>query len=274
VNPTASRTPTKRANGWIVGPRRQYAPAVRMFCLPYVGGAASVYEPWRGYFGEDVEICAVELPGRQTRMHERAFSRIGPLVDALADAITDELDVPYALYGHSMGSLVAFELARELRRRGAGEPVVLFVSGGPAPQLTHDHPKLHDASVADVTAQLKNLGGLPVEILEEPELLSVFLPTIRADFAVFETYEYRPEPLLDCPMVAFTGRDDIDVPLSRIAPWAEETTGRFDYHVLPGGHFFPRTAQTRLLNLMYGALSAHTNRFAHPRSYDRSHVDA
>jgi medium-chain acyl-[acyl-carrier-protein] hydrolase len=235
--------------------------AVRMFCLPYVGGAASIYQPWTGAFGADAEVCAIELPGRGTRMPERAHSRLEPLIDELASAITDELDVPYALFGHSMGALVAFELARELRRRGAGEPCVLFVAGSPAPRLPRDWPPIHDAPDEQVVARLQALGGLPDEIRDEPELLRLFLPTIRADFAVYETYQYEPGPPLGCPVVAFAGRDDAYVPIVRFAPWAEETTGRFKYHIVPGGHFFPSTSRRMLLNLMHGALAAHTHRF-------------
>lgn len=266
MKPIAPHAPVRRAGGWIVAPPREYPPAVRLFCLPYVGGAASVYQPWRGALGDDVEICAVELPGRGARMREAAFSRVEPLVDALATAVLAELDVPYALFGHSMGSLVAFELARELRRRGAGEPCVLFVSGGPAPRLTRDRTPLHDASTADVIARLQELGGLPDEIRDEPQLLNAFLPTIRADFAVYETYEYRADQPLHCPVVAFTGSEDVEIPHTRLAPWAEETTGRFEYHVLPGGHFFPHTAQAQLLNRMYSVLAAHTRRFTRQQS--------
>lgn len=257
VNPISSRAVIKRAGGWISGPQPLDSPSVRLFCLPYAGGAASIYEPWRDAFGADVEVCAIEPPGRQTRLRESAYTRLEPLVDALATAITDELDVPYALFGHSMGSLLAFELARELRRRGVVEPCALFVAGGAAPRLPSLRPPVHDAADAQVFARLRELGGLPAEVHEEPELMRLFLPTIRADFALFETYEYRPEPPLDCPVVAFTGSHDREITPARLAPWSEETTGRFDYHVLPGGHFFLRTSQTALLDLIRSGLAAY-----------------
>lgn len=254
--PLAPRVSSARADGWIVAPRRPDPPAVRLLCLPYVGGAASVYTTWDGAFGEHVEVCPVELPGRQTRLREPAFTRIEPLVDALATALLPELDVPYALFGHSMGAIVAFELARELRRRGAGEPAVLFVSGGQAPRLPRELPPLHDAPDAQITARLVALGGMPDEINEEPELLRHFMPTIRADFAVCETHEYRTRRLLDCPVVAFAGRDDHEVRPLLVAPWVEETTGRFDQHVLPGGHFFVHTEQTAVFDVIRQRLAA------------------
>ncbi|MCS7475566.1 thioesterase II family protein [Umezawaea endophytica] len=252
----ASQGTDRRAGGWIVGPPHPTAPAVRLFCLPYVGGAASVYQPWRGALGDDVEVCPVEPPGHQTRLREPAFARLDALVDALASGITDELDVPYALFGHSLGALVAFELARELRRRGADEPWALFVSGGPAPRLAREHPPVHDGTDAQVVERLRILGGLPEEVLEEPGLLRHFLPTIRADFAVFETYEYRSGSPLTCPVIAFSGAEDTDVPHTRVEPWSAESTGRFEHHVLPGSHFFVHTARTALLNLVRGELAA------------------
>ncbi|GID33463.1 thioesterase II family protein [Paractinoplanes brasiliensis] len=258
MDPIAPRPRAGRAGGWIAGPQPRRTPALRLFCLPYVGGGAQVYEPWRGAFGEDVEVCPVELPGRQTRMRDRPYTRLDALVGALAAAVVDELDVPYALFGHSMGSLVAFELAHELRRRGAGEPCVLFVSAGPAPRLPRLRPPLHAAPEERVVARLAELGGLPQEILDEPELLRYFLPAIRADFEVIETYEYPSRPPLVCPVVAFTGSEDEDLPPAGLTPWGEETTGRFDQFVLPGGHFFLRGSEGELLTLMRGALAPYT----------------
>lgn len=252
---TATRASVARADGWVVAPPRPDPPAVRLFCLPYVGGAASVYAAWDGAFGEHVEVCPIELPGHWARLRETAFTGLDPLVDALASALVDELDVPYALFGHSMGSLLAFELARELRRRHAREPVALFVSGGQGPRLPRRRPPLHDASDEQIVARLRAIGGLPDEISEEPELLRRVMPTLRADFAVCETYEYRAGRPLDCPVVAFAGRDDHEVPPARVASWLEETTGRFDYHVLPGGHFFVRTEQAAVFDMIQGRLS-------------------
>ncbi|WP_220503877.1 thioesterase II family protein [Microbispora sp. H13382] len=252
---TASRT--TRAHGWIVGaaPRRP-APAIRLLCLPYAGGAASSYASWQNAFADDVEVCPVELPGRQTRWHERPFTRLEPLVEALASALAGELDVPYALFGHSMGALVAFELARELRRRGAAGPRVLFASGGAAPQLRRERPGIHDQPEDVVIARLRSMGGLPEEVIAEPELLELLVPAIRADFAVCETYAYRPEPPLTCPIFAFAGTEDQEVPAERVSPWQEQTSATFLHQVLPGGHFFLRTAQPALLNTVRTGLTA------------------
>ncbi|MET9686094.1 thioesterase II family protein [Streptomyces coeruleorubidus] len=251
---------TTRAHGWIVGARRPAPPAVRLFCLPYAGGGASAYAAWPALFPDDVEVCPVELPGRLTRWSDNAFERAEPLVEALATALAGELDVPYALFGHSMGALLAFELARALRGRGADEPRVLFVSGGPAPQLPRRQPPIHDEPDDVVVARLRDLGAVPEDVYAEPELLELLMPTIRADFSVVETYVHRPEPPLGCPVVAFAGTEDQEVPPELVAPWHEQTTGGFTRHVLPGDHFFLHSARTALLDTVRTALAAAAGR--------------
>ncbi|MER6071755.1 alpha/beta fold hydrolase [Streptomyces sp. NPDC001817] len=257
MNRTAT-TRAKRAHGWIVGARRRTAPSVRLFCLPYAGGGATTYAAWPALFPDDVEVCPVELPGRLTRWSESAFERAEPLVGALANALEGELDVPYALFGHSMGALLAFELARTLRRRGAGEPRVLFVSGGPAPQLPRRWEPVHDQPDDVVVARLRELGAVPEDVYAEPELLELLMPTIRADFSVVETHVHRPGPPLGCPVVSFAGTEDREVPPDQVAPWHEQTTGGFAHHVLPGDHFFLHSARTALLDTVRAALTAVT----------------
>ncbi|MGN9809234.1 thioesterase II family protein [Micromonospora sp. BQ11] len=256
MNRTATSR-ARRAHDWIVGaPRRGATPALRLFCLPYAGGGSSAYAAWQAALGTGVEVCPVELPGRQTRWRDPAYTGVRPLVEDLASALTDELEVPYALFGHSMGSIVAFELARELRRRGAAPPRVLFAAGGLAPGLRRASPDIHDQPDRLVVDRLLRLGGLDEEIAAEPELLELLLPTIRADFSICETYEYRPEPPLPCPIVAFAGDRDEEVPPARVAPWREHTSAGFALHVLPGGHFFPMTARETLLHTVRTTLAA------------------
>ncbi|MFF4244636.1 thioesterase II family protein [Streptomyces sp. NPDC001822] len=247
--------PPRRADGWITAPQRGTAPAVRLFCLPYAGGAASAYARWPASFGGEVEVCGIELPGRQSRFGEQPYTRMGTLVDALASAIEPELGLPYALFGHSMGSLVAFELARELRRRGITGPQVLFVSGGPAPQSRQARPRVHDREDAVVIDRMRSLGGISEEILAERELMELLLPTIRADFELIDTYAYRPGLPLACPVVAFSGTEDRDVPAARVRLWGEHTSAAFSHHELPGDHFFLRSAQEQLLRRVRASLA-------------------
>ncbi|MER7766858.1 alpha/beta fold hydrolase [Kitasatospora sp. NPDC096140] len=250
----------KRAHGWIVGARRPAAPSVRLLCLPHAGGGSSAYASWAAALDDTIEVCPVELPGRQSRWRDQAFTESEPLVDALATAIEDELDTPYALFGHSMGALLAYELARALRRRGLPEPCALFVSGGPAPQLPREQPGVHDQPDDVVVAKLRTLGGLPEDVLAEPELLEVLLPAIRADLSVCERYHHRPEPPLGCPVVAFAGAEDAEVPPTRMEAWREQTTAEFELHVLPGDHFFVRSSQAAILETVRVALASVSGR--------------
>jgi medium-chain acyl-[acyl-carrier-protein] hydrolase len=246
LNPITT-TRAARANGWVVDRPRRTPPAHRLFCLPWAGGNSSAYTAWRDAFGGDVEVCPIELPGRQRRWAESPFERLDPLVNALATALSGELRGRWSLFGHSMGALVAFELARALRRRGEGRPETLFVSAGPAPQLPRPQPWVHDQPDSVVLERLRALGGVPEELTAAPELMELVLPAIRADFAVCETYVHRPEPPLDCPIVAFSGAQDAEVPPERVEQWRSQTTGTFLHHLLPGGHFMINSERDTLL---------------------------
>ncbi|MEV6598633.1 alpha/beta fold hydrolase [Actinoplanes sp. NPDC051346] len=255
MNRTATLRPP-RAQGWIAGTRpRRTPPAVRLFCLPWAGGSSAAYSSWTTAFPDEVEVCPIELPGRQTRWHQSPIERVDPLVNALATALSGELGGRWALFGHSMGALVAFELVRTLRRRGEGEPETLFVSAGAAPQLPRALPAIHDQPDSIVREKLVELGGVPAEVSDNPELMELLMPVIRADFSVCETYGYRPEPPLRCPIVAFSGERDREVPPARMAPWAEQTTGGFRRHMLPGGHFAVESERETVLSVIRSHLT-------------------
>jgi medium-chain acyl-[acyl-carrier-protein] hydrolase len=155
--------------------------------------------------------------------------------------------MPFALFGHSMGSLVAYELARVLRRTGLPTPAHLFVSGRRAPQMLREPQTFHDLPDARFIERLRELSGTPEEVLQHPELIAFVLPTLKADFAVCETYMYRPEPALECPISAFGGLTDADVSRDELAAWAQLTRGPFRMEFFPGGHFFLHDSRPGLL---------------------------
>jgi len=223
---------------------------VRLFCFPYAGGAASVYRPWIERLSPDVHVHPVQLPGRETRMREQAFDRIESLTASLADALVPHLDRPFALFGHSMGALIAFELARELRRRQAPAPVRLLVSGHRAPQIPRTRTTRYDLPEPELVAELRHLGGTPPEVLAHPELMQLVLPLLRADFAVVETYTHREAPPLDCPITAFGGVDDRDANEPLMDAWRAQTRGAFALHMFPGGHFFLKDTTSAVLDLV------------------------
>jgi medium-chain acyl-[acyl-carrier-protein] hydrolase len=250
------RTSASPADRWLPTVRPWSRAGLRLFCLPYAGGGASVYREWAGALGDSVEVCPVQLPGREARFGEPAFTRIGPLVEALADALGPHLDRPFALFGHSLGALVAFELARRLRRSGRPGPSHLFVSGCRAPQVRRAERLVHTLPDAAFRQELRRLGGTPAELLANDELMDLVLPTLRADFALCETYEYADGFPLPCPVTALGGRDDGAIGRDDLEAWRVHTTARFAAHVLPGDHFFVRSARARVLAEIRRALGA------------------
>ena len=227
---------------------------VRLLCIPYAGGSSRIFQPWLELVPAGVDLWAVESAGRGSRIAEPPAETLEPLVDELLAAVVPDLDVPLAVFGHSMGALVAFELARSLRRRDLAEPVALFLSGHQAPQLPPRESPTRDLSDPEFVQRLRRLGGTPEELLEHEDLLEVFLPLLRADFAAIESYEYRDEPPLGCGITAFGGLGDRLVGREQLEAWRVHTVGRFDLHLLPGGHFFLYQSAASLLALVSARL--------------------
>jgi medium-chain acyl-[acyl-carrier-protein] hydrolase len=209
-----------------------------------------MFRLWPDALPDSVEVCPVQPPGRETRFREAPYARMAPLVTALADALRPEFERPYALFGHSMGALVAFELAHEQRRRRARPPEQLIVSGRSAPHLPARLKPLHNLPDDELRAELRRLDGTPAAVLDNDELTRALFPTLRADSAVCETYAPADEPPLDCPILALGGERDPFAPPSDLDAWREHTRGAFHRHVLPGGHFFLQTDRALFLQLL------------------------
>ena len=210
-----------------------------LFCLPHAGGGISAYAGWAADAPPEVDVQPVRLPGRDGVAGEPCH-RMSGLVAALTDSLPAG-DAPFALFGHSVGAIVAFELAKTLADRG---PRVLFVSGSEAPaKAGRPDARVSDLPDEEFLAEVGRLGGSPPELLDEP----VLLPRLRADFAVAETYEYEPGTTVNCPISAFAGRDDPRVGPAELDEWAEYSTADFKRRVLPGDHFYLTTARPLLL---------------------------
>jgi medium-chain acyl-[acyl-carrier-protein] hydrolase len=181
-----------------------------------------------------------------------------PLVETLTTALSAYLDKPFACFGHSLGGLLSFELARELRRRANPLPRCLFISGRGAPHLPilrfsdgdAMRSPIHGIPDSAFIAELQRLNGTPEIVLQHQELMQLLLPTIRADFELFETYVYQPEPPLDCPIVAFGGLQDSEATKETLEAWQAQTQGYFRLQMFPGNHFFLQTAQALLLSAL------------------------
>ena len=243
-------TVTSALDSWITCRKPRPQAHLRLFCFPYAGGGVSIFRAWSDSLPADVEVCPVQLPGRGTRLMEPPFTRLSPLIQALAQALFPLMDKPFAFFGHSLGALVSFELARQLRREYAVQPVRLFISADRAPQIPNRDPAIHSLPEGEFLVELRRLNGTPREVLEDEELRQIMLPLLRADFAVYETYGYSTEPPLNCPISAFGGSQDHRVSRSDLEAWREQTSVSFSLRMFPGDHFFLNTTQPVLLRVL------------------------
>jgi medium-chain acyl-[acyl-carrier-protein] hydrolase len=238
------------SDAWVTGSNSNSQASLRLFCFPYAGGNTSIFRAWSSQLPPNVEVCPIQLPGRASRWKETPFTHMEPLVEALAQAITPYLDLPFAFFGHSMGALISFELARYLRIQQAPQPIHLFLSGRRAPQIGDRNPLMHTLPDQDFLAELHHLNGTPRQVLENVELMELFLPILRADFSICGTYTYADQPPLNCAISVFGGLEDATEPHELLEPWRKQTCSSFALHLLPGDHFFLQTNQDLLLRTL------------------------
>jgi surfactin synthase thioesterase subunit len=225
-----------RRERWLSSPSPRPTADVRLFCLPYAGAGASVFHAWPAAFGPRVEVVTVHLPGRESRFREPP--EIDPV--RVADAIAVAADRPYAIFGHSMGARIGFDVVRELRRRGRPLPERLYVSGARPPDAPQDGPfdGLSRAADHELIDRLSEAGGIPDAVRAVPELVELFLPTLRADLAWLDRYEFVEEAPLPVPLVVFAGTHDQVAREDQMAGWHRLSEADATVHTLPGGHFF------------------------------------
>jgi medium-chain acyl-[acyl-carrier-protein] hydrolase len=237
----------EEASGWVTIQRQSCAERLRLFCFPYAGGGAAMYHTWAAAL-PNVEVCPIQLPGRESRVREPALTRMSLLVEALIIAMRPYLLTPFAFCGHSMGALISFELARRLIRDGQQGPRHLFIAARRAPQLRDDRPLLHTQPEPAFVEQVSiRYGALPKLIVDDPELMRLFMPTLRADLAVCETYEYQDGDPLDCPISVFGGWQDNGASRADLDAWRLQTTAQFSLRMFAGNQFFIKSAKAELL---------------------------
>lgn len=222
-------------------------PRLQLYCLPYAGGSARVFQSWRDMLPADMTLFGVEYPGHGSRISEPAIDRIDVLAGHLAGALARVPPAPYALFGHSMGALTAFEMSHRLAGRGMLSPTLLVVSGHGAASLPSTDRPVHACPDDEFIARLRELNATPPEVLDTPELIELMMPILRADFRAAETYVPARRPKLSIPIVAYGGLRDPDVDRDQLLAWADETTARCTVRMFPGDHFFLRTAREQVV---------------------------
>ena len=223
---------------------------MRLFCFPYAGGGASIYRGWEQCVPAGVEVWSVQPPGRGSRYKEPVHATMDSLVSGALRAIKPFFDLPILLFGHSLGALVSFELAHALADEFSIEVSHLFVSAARAPQLLRDGLRIHDLPEDEFVTQLRALNGTPPEVLQSPELMRFIIGSLRADFAIAETYSSASRPPLNCPITAFGGLEDRDVSRADLEAWRTQTTSSFDLWQLPGDHFFLQSSESLVLEIL------------------------
>ncbi|MCX2953673.1 thioesterase II family protein [Lentzea sp. NEAU-D7] len=226
----------------------------RLFCFPHAGASAAVYAGWRTAGNGDPAICPVQLPGRAARGRETPHHDPEALADDVISGLGAELTGDYALFGHSVGALVAYLVARRIVERGGQPPRHLFVSGRPAPQLPNTRRELRALPTDDLVGELRALGGLPDVLLKERSLLELFLPLLRADMSVNETYRHVPGPPLPIPLTVFGGTDDPRAEHAELAAW-QELSADSALVTYPGGHFYLEDRVPEMLEVVRGRMA-------------------
>ncbi|MDB5098780.1 MAG: lgrE5 [Cyanobacteria bacterium RYN_339] len=222
----------------------------RLYCVPHAGGGASIYRPWADGLVAACAVVGVQPPGREQRLREEPPGAIGVLADEVAAAIDLADDGPFALFGHSLGALIAYEVARRLEALGR-PPIRLYVSGCRAPHLERAGAPVDDA---ELLARVQTLGGMPAQLLANPDVLAIYLPTLKADYRLALGYVRAPGPPLACPITALGGIADEAVPRPDLTAWRASTTGAFEAIIFPGDHFYLAERRAEVLALVAGRL--------------------
>jgi medium-chain acyl-[acyl-carrier-protein] hydrolase len=237
--------------------RRSSGALLRLFCFPYAGGGGSVFLRALAGLTPSIEVCPVQLPGRENRLSEPLLTSVPEVARSAASGLQEYFDMPFAFFGHSLGAIIAYELAQVLRGSAGPQPRRLVVSAHRAPHLPSPHQPTWDLPDPEFKKRVVELNGTPKEVLENEELQALVLPIIRADFRLDETYLHDPDQgRLHCPITAIGGLLDYEVPGADLRAWSAVTVGQFELKMIDGDHFFLHTRAPALTSLLGEALRA------------------
>ena len=249
------RAPRER---WVVPLREQRRGAPRLICFPHAGGGTSLYRTWLDDLHADVDVLAILPPGREARFIEPPIDTMSVLVPSLAAALEPFLDVPFVLFGHSLGAVVAYETARLLEQRGFA-PGALIASGRQAPHLPSRRKPIGHLPDAAFIREVISLGGTPAEVAASRELIDLLLPMLRTDFALAENYHPLPGTALRCPVIALGSDEDSCIDQPGLEAWRDTTSGPFEMKMFSGGHFYMVPNRRRLMGYLGEQVIRHSS---------------
>lgn len=229
---------------------------IRLFCFPYAGGSAQIFQDWHQSLPPEVEVIGVQYPGRGSRFVDPLIGSCDDMVEALMPNILPGVSKPFIFFGHSNGGLLSFELARALQQKGITRQLHHFISAKRAIHLPARKKPLHNLPDDEFMAELEDLGGTPREILAQKELMELFMPVLRSDFSLSETFTYRGTHKLNCDATLMYGHADEDVPEADVLQWQELMAGRVDKKAYDGDHFFINSHKEQVLDFLNQKLLA------------------
>jgi medium-chain acyl-[acyl-carrier-protein] hydrolase len=241
---------------WLEGYQPKKNARLRLFCFPPAGGSAYQFSGWAHSLPAGVELLPVQLPGRGRRFNEEPHRRLVPLARLIALELAPYFVYPYVLFGHSMGALIAFEVARELERAGGQGPSLLMVSGRRGPEVPRTRPPTYDLPDEEFKDELRRMNGTPEEVLNNPQLMELMMPLLRADFESVQTYAFEGPCALRCPVRGYGGLGDSGVPAESLDAWRNYTSAGFRLSMLPGDHFFVFQPESRFLHKLAADLTS------------------
>jgi surfactin synthase thioesterase subunit len=230
----------------------------KLFCLPYAGGSATIYEKWKRYLHPSIELIGVDYSGRGRRFSEPLFDDFKKIVDDIFFILKDEItNSPYSIFGHSMGALVAYELAYKIQKEDLPMPIHIFLSGKGAPQFSHRDKMIHNLDNHKFKEELLKLDGTPKEVLENDALMEIFLPILKSDFKAIEEYTYFEKAApIDCNFTILYGKDE-KMPINKISEWQVHTKNKCNFFSFSGGHFFLHDHSEDIVSLINNTIAYH-----------------
>jgi medium-chain acyl-[acyl-carrier-protein] hydrolase len=248
---------TAKFNAWVTCPNPQPQAKLRLFCFAFAGSGASIYRDWGKALEPTIEVCPIQLPGRENRFGEPLYRDVETLAPAIAQQLHPLLDKPYMIFGHSMGALVGYEVLRVLQATSQPLPKLVLLAAFRAAHLPLKREPMHQLNDEMFIEKLASLGGCPQEVLESKELMQIVLPILRADFEVCDGYTHQAGEALNCPLILIAGQHDPNAGPKEMQPWQLHTQHPAHLVTLPAGHFFLKTHQTELMQIIQQYVQTH-----------------